>query len=127
MIPIDDGNAAGPAVARTRSGEAEIVCTCYHHLPSDARWKVLVQENVLVQVEHLRTHPVVAAALAAGELKLHAWVYKMETGEVYAYDSDVGQFLPLVRGEGKIEMPPLVNRSASTNGRTDPIPIARVG
>lgn len=106
---------------------AEIVCTCYHHLAHDARWKVLVQENVLVQIEHLRTHPLVAAALAAGELKLHAWVYKMETGEVYAYDSDVGQFLPLVRGEGKIEMPPLVNRSTSTNGRTDPIPIARVG
>jgi carbonic anhydrase len=78
----------------------EIVCTCYGHLTGDARWKVLVQENVLVQIEHLRTHPCVAAALAAGELELHAWVYKMETGEVFAYDSSTGQFTPLRAGQG---------------------------
>jgi len=75
----------------------EIVCTCYQHLSAEARWAVTVQENVLVQVEHLRTHPVVAAGLAAGELRLHAWVYKMETGQVFAYDPAAGQFLPLDR------------------------------
>ncbi len=78
---------------------AEIVCNCYEHLPFEARWKVLTQENVLVQIENLRTHPAVAAAMAAGELKLHAWVYKMETGEVYAYDPTTGQFNPLVLSE----------------------------
>lgn len=71
---------------------SEIVCTCYGHLSGEARWKVLTQENVLVQVEHLRTHPAVATALAAGELKIHAWVYKMETGQVFAYDPGNGQF-----------------------------------
>ena len=60
---------------------------------------MLVQENVLVQLEHLRTHPAVATAMAAGDLKLHAWVYKMETGDVYAYDPDSGQFSPLRPGE----------------------------
>ncbi len=78
---------------------SEIVCTCYGHLRGDARSKVLTQENVLVQLEHLRTHPAVATALAAGELKLHAWMYKMETGEVFAYDPDVGQFSPIQPGE----------------------------
>ena len=71
---------------------AEIVCSCYNHLTGEARAKVLVQENVLVQMEHLRTHPAVAAALSVGELKLHAWVYKMETGEVFVYDAATGQF-----------------------------------
>lgn len=75
----------------------EIVGTCYPHLPDDARWSVLVQENVLVQVENLRTHPVVAAGLAAGDLKIHAWVYKMETGQVFAYDPGTGQFGELAR------------------------------
>ena len=56
---------------------------------------MLAQENVLVQLENLRTHPAVAAALAAGELKLHAWMYKMETGDVFAYDPETGQFTPL--------------------------------
>ncbi|MBN9122969.1 MAG: carbonic anhydrase [Planctomycetes bacterium] len=74
---------------------AEIVCSCYAHLPPEPRWKVLVQENVLVQLEHLRTYPAVATALAADELKLHAWVYKMETGEVFAFDPRTGQFARL--------------------------------
>lgn len=74
---------------------SEIVCTCYGHLPAEARWKVMVQENVLVQLENLRTHPAVATALATGELKLHAWVYKMETGEVFAFDPRTGQFARL--------------------------------
>lgn len=54
-----------------------------------------VEENVLVQLENLRTHPTVAAGLARGELKLHGWVYKIETGEVFAFDPNLCQFLPL--------------------------------
>ena len=93
--------AAMPCVRRWlehAQAAAEIVCTCYHHLPPEGRAKVLVQENVLVQLEHLRTHPAVAAALAAEQLTLHGWVYKMETGEVFAYDPATGQFAPLVGG-----------------------------
>jgi carbonic anhydrase len=54
-----------------------------------------VEENVLVQIENLRTHPTVASALARGKLKLHGWVYKIETGEVFAYDPVRGQFVPI--------------------------------
>jgi carbonic anhydrase len=98
---------------------AEILATCYPpDLPAEARWKVLTQENVLVQVEHLRTHPAVAAGLAAGDLKLHAWVYKMETGRVYAYDPGAGQFLPLVHPDGP-PAPPTGDRTVH-NGH--PVP-----
>lgn len=54
-----------------------------------------VEENVLVQLENLRTHPSVAAALGRGELVLHGWVYKIETGEVFSYDPVDGQFRKL--------------------------------
>lgn len=74
---------------------AEIVCTCYQGLTPDDRWNVIAQENVLVQLENLRTHPAVLTALAAGELRIHAWVYKMETGQVFTYDPDAGQFMLL--------------------------------
>lgn len=53
---------------------------------------VTIQENVLAQMENLRTHPVVASGLARGVLKLHGWVYKIETGDVFAYQPDKGQF-----------------------------------
>src|SRR5690606_28056829 len=46
----------------------------------------VVEQNVLLQLQHLRTHPVVAAGIAAARLELHAWVYEIETGEVFCHD-----------------------------------------
>lgn len=60
-----------------------------------ARLTTAIEENVLVQLENLRTHPAVAARLALGKLKLHAWVYKIETGQVFAFDLERGQFVPV--------------------------------
>ena len=54
-----------------------------------------VKENVLVQLEHLRTHPSVAAALARGNLNLHGWVYRFETGDVFAFDPEEKRFTAL--------------------------------
>lgn len=64
----------------------------FAHLEDHAKMNVVIQENVLNQIENLRTHPSVASALARGQLKIHAWVYKIETGEVFAYDPESGQF-----------------------------------
>jgi carbonic anhydrase len=70
----------------------------YPHLSGNALLTATVEENVLVQLENLRTHPAVAAHLSRGTLKLHGWVYKIETGEIFAYDPERGQFLPLTDG-----------------------------
>lgn len=67
----------------------------YTHLCDGPLLTATIEENVLVQLENLRTHPAVAAALARKQLNLHGWVYKIETGEVFAYDSQQEQFLPL--------------------------------
>ena len=77
----------------------------YEDLPVEALLNVAIQENVLVQLENLRTHPAVAAALAGGKLKLHAWVYKIESGQVFAYDPERGQFAPLT-GISPAPVPP---------------------
>jgi carbonic anhydrase len=37
----------------------------------------------------------VAARLARGELSIHGWAYKIETGEVFAYNVEEGQFVAL--------------------------------
>jgi carbonic anhydrase len=85
----------------------EIVSVVYGHLTGDARWTVLVEENVLTQIENLRTHPAVAAGLAGGELNLHAWVYKMETGQVFTYDAAAGQYVPLADADGTPRVAPV--------------------
>ncbi|MFV0277608.1 MAG: carbonic anhydrase, partial [Parahaliea sp.] len=43
-------------------------------------------ENIALQLQHLRTHPAVAAKLANGRLQLHGWLYNIESGEVSSYD-----------------------------------------
>ncbi|WP_417389652.1 carbonic anhydrase [Gimesia sp.] len=73
-----------------------IVSENYEHLTDpDKRLILTVEENVLVQIENLKTHPSVAAAISRGSLKLHAWVYKFETGDVFNFNPDEGQYLPL--------------------------------
>lgn len=68
----------------------------YGHITEPAaRLTATVEENVLVQLEQLRTHPSVAAALGRKALNLHGWVYKFETGQVFGFDPVECQFLPL--------------------------------
>lgn len=73
----------------------KIVDEKYAHLDTEARERVAVQENVLVQLEQLRTHPLVAERLQRGDLRLHGWVFKIETGEVFAYQPKENTFAPL--------------------------------
>ena len=72
----------------------------YGHLSGTALQTAATEENVLVQLENLQTHPSVRSALKTGRIRLHGWVYKMETGEVFAYDPDSGQFNPLHNADG---------------------------
>ena len=75
---------------------ARIMAENYRHIVEDGpRLTATVEENVLVQLENLRTHPSVAAKLGRGELSLQGWVYKFETGQVFGYDAEQGQFVPV--------------------------------
>jgi len=74
-----------------------IVKDNYGHLDGDRLLTATVEENVLVQLENLRTLPAVASGLLRGDLHVHGWVYKIETGEVFAYDLTCGQFVPVAQ------------------------------
>jgi len=71
----------------------DIMEKSYPALTGSHRLNVAIQENVLVQLEHLRTYPFVEEAIQRGELEIHGWVYKIETGEVFSYDFGDQQFL----------------------------------
>ena len=57
--------------------------------------QALVEQNVRTQMQHLRTHPAVAARLAEGRLSLHGWVYDIEDGTVFMVDETSGEAVPL--------------------------------
>ena len=61
----------------------------------EERMQMLLEQNVILQLQHLRTHPSVAARIAKGDLKLHGWVYDIKTGDVIAYNEDTGGFEPV--------------------------------
>lgn len=72
---------------------SRIIKENYTHIEDpQARLTVTVEENVLVQLENLRTHPSIAAAMLRGDLKIHGWVYKFETGQVFSYEPQHMQF-----------------------------------
>jgi carbonic anhydrase len=84
----------------------------YGDRTGEALLTTATEENVLVQLENLRTHPSVAAGLARGKLKLHGWMYKIETGQVFAYDPDRGQFVPVAESWPR-SIPPAARLSSA--------------
>ncbi|MGD8464574.1 MAG: carbonic anhydrase [Anaerolineae bacterium] len=55
-------------------------------LPQDARHLSMVRENVLLQLENLRSYDPVRHGERNGTLVLHGWVYYVDTGQVEMYD-----------------------------------------
>ena len=55
-------------------------------LSGEAEVAALVEENVRLQLAHLRTHPAVAARLADGRLAVHGWIYRIAEGEIRVFD-----------------------------------------
>jgi carbonic anhydrase len=75
----------------------------YGELTPDQRINAAVQENVLTQLENLRTYDFVAKRLDAGELHIMGWVFRIATGDVFEYDPSSEQFLPIGHdGEGPL-------------------------
>jgi carbonic anhydrase len=57
-----------------------------------AREWLTEQMNVVEQLKHLLTYPYIAEKHLAGELNISGWHYIIETGEIYAYNSEKGFF-----------------------------------
>jgi len=51
-------------------------------IPHEQRMKLIVEENVRLQLDHLQEYPFVRKAMNEKELNLHGWVYDMSSGEI---------------------------------------------
>ena len=74
----------------------------YREQDFDCVLNITVQENVLVQLEHVRSLPCVQEALSKGLVHLHGWTYDIETGVTYAYDPEAEEFTPLLEQQKSI-------------------------
>jgi carbonic anhydrase len=57
--------------------------------------RAVIEENVLVQLNNLTTHPYITSRLARGQIHLYGWYYDIGTGQILAYNQDHGEFQPL--------------------------------
>lgn len=106
---LDPSAVVNLPLVRAWCGHAEatrrIVAQKYPHLTGSERTVAAIKENVLVQMNHLSTHPSVAAHLAAGELHIYGWYYDIGRGRIEQYDQTRGVFVDL--GEEPLAAQPL--------------------
>jgi carbonic anhydrase len=63
-------------------------------LLEEERHLATVRENVLLQLEHLRSYDPVREGERASTLTLHGWVYHLGTGAIEAYNEEAGTWAP---------------------------------
>jgi carbonic anhydrase len=90
--PVD--MAAEPAIANwiefARPAQSQIDA---RGLTGDARHRAIVEANVLLQLENLKSYEAVRRALDKDQLELHAWVYDLAELQIRYYDEDEGRFV----------------------------------
>lgn len=74
---------------------ARVVNESITHLNDSEHVASMVRENVIAQIENIKTHPSVRLAIREGRLALHGWVYDIETGRMDALDGTTNTFVPL--------------------------------
>jgi carbonic anhydrase len=75
-------------------GTRRLVKENYNHLTNKELLEITSAENVLTQIDHLKTYPIVRSRLYQGRLNIYGWVYNLETGEVLAYDPVNRTYMP---------------------------------
>ncbi|MFM7324909.1 MAG: carbonic anhydrase [Nodosilinea sp.] len=66
----------------------------YGHLDKKAKLDVLVAQNVLTQIDNLRTYPSIHSRLHTDTLSIHGWIYNIANAQLLAYDEEVEDFVP---------------------------------
>jgi carbonic anhydrase len=66
----------------------QLVQDNYSDYQGEELLEIAIAENVLTQIDNLKTYPIVHSRLYQGKLKIYGWIYHLETGEVLAYDPE---------------------------------------
>lgn len=86
-----------PAVASwlRYADSARIVNEARQHASKRERIAAMVRENVIAQLDNIKTHPSVRLAIGEGRLTLHGWVYDIESGRIDALNGNTNTFVSL--------------------------------
>lgn len=70
--------------------------------PKEELYATAEEISVIFQLEHLMTFPFIRKRIHEGKLEIHGWYFKIETGELWYYNSEQYRFLPLGNHKTKV-------------------------
>jgi carbonic anhydrase len=85
-LPDEEENLEGTQVVGSLSLE---------HDAEDSKLTHITKLNILTQIEHLKTYPIIQEKLQKGDITLHAWYFDFELKKVFIYESDCRRFMDL--------------------------------
>lgn len=98
LDPTDDDQVPRVTEWLRYAEAARRVATSLHERQlSDDLLLTATEQNVITQLNNLRTYPEIAARLSSKTLTLHGWYYDIATGRIDEYDAETGRFVPLLR------------------------------
>lgn len=59
------------------------------------------QRNVLLQIEHLKTYPIVQKALEEKRISIYGWWFDIARADVYAYEEEYKKFMIIDEAEAE--------------------------
>jgi carbonic anhydrase len=87
--------SAMDAFLRHSEGVCRALSERRRHLQPGMLVDIAAQENVLLQLEHLRGHPSVVLHRFSDPVRLYAWFFHVNSGRVLAYNELQRRFQPL--------------------------------
>jgi len=64
----------------------------YADMKGEELMTITMAENVVTQIENLKTYPVIRSKLHQNKMTIYGWIYDIETGEVLAYNPETDGF-----------------------------------
>jgi carbonic anhydrase len=103
MLALAEGREVAPALKSWLSHAEEPLKQLRAGVRMNADLELhnhLSQMNVLHQLEHLKTYPIIRDRVRAGNLRLNAWWFDIAQAEVLAYEESAGRFVVIDEAEG---------------------------
>lgn len=87
-----------PTVAKWLQHSKEVLQTMHEdgtdlELDEEVKLTHATQRNILAQINHLKTYPLVQDRLAQDQLSIHGWYYDIRTGHVSVYEPEIKSFV----------------------------------
>jgi carbonic anhydrase len=64
----------------------------YADIKGEELMAITMAENVVTQIENLKTYPVIRSKLHQNKMSIYGWIYDIESGEVLAYNPETDDF-----------------------------------